>query len=575
MSRARGNSTSISPRWIWPALVSILALYVFAVFLMHPVAYFGSFGDDGVYFSSAKALAEGRGYIMPSFPGRLPGMKYPELYPLILSGIWRLDPNFPSNVNFGVALTLLFGCAFLVLTFFMLRRWPGVGEIGALAVTGLSAFSVEFFFSSRFISTDVPFAAMALGAVWLTDRSRERDRGTAAIFAAGLLAGLSVGVRGLGIAAVAGIWLALLGKREFQRLGWFSVAALPSSIPWLWPSFARIFAHSGSALLQDPDANGWTQTVCYYSSYACNWRMWVTNWTSFKSVIEFNLKAICQAPGLALLSPFAATSGLASLALVSLLSAAAVIGVIRLSQKLGWQPIHAFLLCNLALILPWPYEPERFLIPFYPLLFAGVWLEGKRLASLLVSSFGPGRSVGERALAAAMGLGAIALAALVSFNCFYYNPSQTATRGELGQRLLAERSGAYSWIRDHAAPNANVIADRAGALYLSTGRRAVPPIASLVQSFYQHDPRYIEHDVAHLGDVAAHIHASYWLLCNDDTGAVAEELGPDRVKELEILAQAPVVYRSTDGAVRLYDVRSLFSVLSGTAGLAARQHSGK
>lgn len=179
LERIHGGAAGMNHRWTWATLAAVLALYVFSATRIRPISYFGYRKDDQVYFSSAKSLATGHGYILPSFPARLPGMKYPELYPLVLSVIWRLDPHFPSNVNFGATLTLLFGCSFLIIAFSMLRRWPGVGDAGALAAVALCAFSLPFLLDSACMMTDIPFAAMALGAMLLADRSRGSSHGVA------------------------------------------------------------------------------------------------------------------------------------------------------------------------------------------------------------------------------------------------------------------------------------------------------------------------------------------------------------------------------------------------------------
>src|SRR5712692_4056093 len=89
----------------WICLAAVLIGLLLYVARLHPANYFGYLEDDSVYFSSAKALAEGRGYIQPSFPGTPPG-KYPVLLPWLLSWIWRINPSFPANLRLAVWVTL-------------------------------------------------------------------------------------------------------------------------------------------------------------------------------------------------------------------------------------------------------------------------------------------------------------------------------------------------------------------------------------------------------------------------------------------------------------------------------------
>src|SRR2546426_10733936 len=109
----------------WIALSAILVGYIFFVVRLHPTNFFGFSHDDTLYFSSSKAIAEGRGYILPSVPGTPPATKYPILYPWILSWVWRWNGSFPANLFAAVALNLAFGVAYLISAFFFLRKLCG------------------------------------------------------------------------------------------------------------------------------------------------------------------------------------------------------------------------------------------------------------------------------------------------------------------------------------------------------------------------------------------------------------------------------------------------------------------
>jgi hypothetical protein len=549
---ARGSA------WIWPALGVLLAIYVAAAWRASPAVTFGALQDDTLYFSSAKALAAGQGYILPNFPGHLRATKYPELYPLLLAGVWRADSHFPENLNLAAALTLAFGAAALVVVFLMLRRWPGVGDWPALMLTALCTFTAYFLYLSVGVMSDVPFMALTLAAAWLAQLSLESDSGAAAL-SAGAIAGLSVGMRSLGIAAVAGIGLVMLAKGARRRLTWFCVAALPLTLLWLWPAAASVLHPRGDPLRAYPTATGWGQTLCYYSSYGCNWRMNVTNLSALEAVAAVNLKGMVQQPGLDLLSPIAPQNSLLSLVLVMLLSVGAYVGIVRHWRRAGWQPVHAIFLLYLALILPWPYTPDRFLLVFMPLFFGGLWLEGRGLAALVTARLKPGAASGERIAAAVLGLAVLALMAMIAANFLYSTPREIGRVTRDRRRLLAAKQGAYNWIRQHAPPGARIIAYEDGLAYLYTGRQSIRPIASLTQAFYMDDMGYAQRDAAHLTDVARHVNASYWLISPDDFALESpsdSRLLPAR--ERQLLAAAPVVYRSADGSVTLYDVRGLW-----------------
>src|SRR5271169_3028901 len=91
----------------WIGLSVILVTYVVTVIRLNPLDLFGIKQDDSLYFTSAEALANHRGYILPSVPGGPIATKYPILYPWILSWVWRWNPSFPANLNDAVALTVI------------------------------------------------------------------------------------------------------------------------------------------------------------------------------------------------------------------------------------------------------------------------------------------------------------------------------------------------------------------------------------------------------------------------------------------------------------------------------------
>ncbi len=52
----------------------------------------GVYHDDGIYVSTAQALAEGQGYRLINLPGSPAQSKFPILYPALLAVVWRLWP---------------------------------------------------------------------------------------------------------------------------------------------------------------------------------------------------------------------------------------------------------------------------------------------------------------------------------------------------------------------------------------------------------------------------------------------------------------------------------------------------
>ena len=202
-------------------LAAILIVYVFQVERVHPVVFFGQFQDDSIYFSTAKALAEGEGYNLISFPGSPRQTKYPIVYPWLLSFIWKLNPNFPANLVPAICLTEFFGCICLLAMFYLLRKLPGIGETPALFLTAVCAVHPVFVRMSGLVMSDIPFMACLLMALALCVFV-QNDGGPAWMYALiGGIAGVSVGIRTVGVAVVAGIFCALaynafISKKSFR-----------------------------------------------------------------------------------------------------------------------------------------------------------------------------------------------------------------------------------------------------------------------------------------------------------------------------------------------------------------------
>ncbi len=76
--------------------------------------HLGFYHDDSIYWVSAQSLAMGDGYRIESLPGQPYQTKYPPLYCALLAGIWKLDPQFPSNLRLATLFAWLLLAAVLV-----------------------------------------------------------------------------------------------------------------------------------------------------------------------------------------------------------------------------------------------------------------------------------------------------------------------------------------------------------------------------------------------------------------------------------------------------------------------------
>jgi 4-amino-4-deoxy-L-arabinose transferase-like glycosyltransferase len=532
-----------------------------------PQGYFGAFNDDAYYYGSAKALAQGRGYIIPSLPGCPRQTKTPVLYPWLLSWVWRWYPSFPSNITPAAWVTAFFGGWFLVAAFELLRRLKGVGDRAAIIIVALCAFHPTVLLLSRTVMTDVPFAALVLTAAFAADGAMRTQAKPLRAVLVGILVGLAVMTRTMGLVAVAGVAAVAGYRRAYRQAALFCLAAAPFLFYVLWSSRSSLAAASmGLAHGATSAFPGYEQTLVYYTCYQRYWRLCVPHLSVFFAMLPTNLGGLLQAAPLYLISPTLETGRpLTSVkpvlddVIAGAVSLLVVAGIVRQARNSEWKPIHFIMAFNTALMLVWNWPiADRYNLAFVPLFYMGLWLEGEHLLHLLLVSWRQKRPTGEKVLAGVMLTGVLALSAVVLWNYVYgFRPKLS---GLAGQRSLIglQKAQAYDWIRRNTDPGVTIMTYDDASLYLYTGRTAMPPLAFSTEYYYTGNKRVLERDLARMTDAARAVEARYWLVSDDDVPSQVEDAQPLIRHRIEsLLSQMPEVFHSGSGQVRLYDISRL------------------
>lgn len=552
----------------WVCFGGVLLLFLGYLAWLHPTDWFGRNTDDAAYFSSAKALAEGRGYIIPSLPGNPPQTKYPVLYPWLLSVVWKWNPSFPSNLALGVSVTALFSCWFLVVAFELLRKLKGVGDWPALIIICLCAFNVQFLIFSGSILSDLPFMALAVTAALVADRAMRKDGLFVLAGFAGLLAGISMMLRSIGVAVVAGILVAALVRRCFPQMAAFCLGAAPFFAGAVWSAGVSTVS-AGSGLAAGAALPGWKQTLVYDTSYIKMWKLCVPNFHVFWVMLRSNIIQAAQAPAVYFLSPTLKIGHSAAANWLGLLiGILSVAGLVRQARGDEWKAIHFIFALYLTVIFLWNYPiMDRFMLLLLPFFFMGLWIEGRNLGSIVFAALRSPGSVGECVVAGAVATGLLTLAGAMSWNCALgYRPALKAI-GTQHSYITRQTLPVYAWIRQHAAPGTVIVAAEDKTLYLYTNHRAVAPIAFSTEYVYTGDGKVLDRDLNHFTDTAVAVGACYWLTSEHDfERLIPTSEAQDRVEHL--MAGLPEVSRSEDGRIRLYDASSLSR--RGDAGCAVR-----
>jgi hypothetical protein len=539
----------------WIGLACILAAFVAEVVRLHPTNLFGETEDDSIYFSSAKGIAEGRGYVLASFPGTPPATKYPVFYPWLLSWVWRWNPSFPSNLTGAIAISVVFGVLYIAFAFMFLRRFKDISQAEALILTGFCALHPVVILYGGSVLTEIPFAALSLGAMLVAEELIASAPSALAAICCGGLVGLCMFTRAFGVPVAAGIALALLAYRA-----WRPVLIFCGSVA---PVFAFLFWKTVSARVMVPPVSGaaasslgWVHTWTYYTSYLNVWKQGVPTVAAFLMMLKSNILLFLIAPATYLLFPLVQPKTILGAVVVVVLAAVTLAGVFREGRRNGFRPIHFVLPFYACVTVLWTYpDVSRFLIPFLPLFAAGVWLEGKYLLRMVRGAIGSGAN-SEKVLAIAMGAVVILSVSLVMTNYFGAGRESLTNLARRRGILLQEKRQAYDWISSFAPSDARLVAYEDATLYLYTGRVATRPFTFTTAEFRDHS--LLERDLDHMTDVPVAIGAQYWVFSDDDFGFETLEAYQNGQARMRILERdLPLVFRSDHDHVRVYFIGCL------------------
>ena len=413
-----------------------------------------------IYVITAKALAQGQGYKLINLPHPLWQTKYPILYPALLAVIWKLWPTFPGNLLIMKWLSVFCGAATVGLSYLYLIRFNDFPRGVALASALLCATSSYLLYFSSQAMSEMPFALLAVSALWMVDAQIERPvGGPSRQFCSGVLSALPFLCRTLGVTLVlAGLLLLYHWKRPLR---WVVLGAALVVIPQgLW-SLGGLGA--------------WTREpiIGYYTDYLSWWG--ATGVASIGQVMASNFFDIIWSNTVSSLEGL--HRALKSVDLWGWYEACHLFGVIPLigiaSQLRRGQVLPYFLVAYLAVVCLWPWPPMRFIIPILPFiagyLLLGIWALGRQ-SSLLPR---------YRSLAAV----GLAILIVANLTLLYRHHTLAQLTGYPYLRLPSKEPVAWSsyqeifkWLESHAGP-ADVIASWEDTMiYLYTGRPAFRPI---------------------------------------------------------------------------------------------------
>lgn len=443
------------------ALATAAIAVLLGFFAMNDVPI-GIFQDDGHYAILARAIAIGDGYRYTNLPGAPAATHFPPGYPLLLSVLWRVAPQFPANV----ALLKLINVLLLPLAALAVRELARrVGALSAVAssvVAVVSVATVPVLFLNGLLFSETAFIIALCGVLIMADRfvvhpvvsaaAPEAAPTPAPAWRAAALLGLAIGalslLRTVGVTVLPAAMAILLWRRRWRDAAIVCAGALVFLLPWqLWTS-----AHAHDV----PEA-----VVGAYGAYG----PWITDaWRAggfdfVFAVAAENLRGMRLV--LMLFGLYEAPVVLQVSAAVAL-AALAGVGAARCWARASVS-VLVFVPYALLLLL-WPFPPDRFLWPLWPVFLVLLFVGAAQLSAPTVP---PAARVAVRAVAVLLAAGFAT----------WHARSWRDRSWESGERANARMGIAAASIAAALPTDGLVASDQDAMVHLYAGRPAVPLLA--------------------------------------------------------------------------------------------------
>lgn len=439
-----------APRWLgW--LVALCAI-IAGVHAMSPSPV-GVFYDDAMYVALGKAIAHGQGYAYLNLPDAPAATHYPPIYPLFLALLWRIAPSFPANVVLfklaNVGFTALAAVGAYQFGRRQLRLPASFAAGGAIA----GAVALPSLYLTSMVLSEPLFLALLIPVLLVSERTVERETSLARAFAIGAAIGALSLVRTFGILVAPALVVVLLRRRRWRDALSLTLGTAIVIAPWLW------WVHRFDGLIP-PVLRG------AYGSYT-GWLIEATRSGGAEFVrrtIALNASTIWGIVARTF-SPW--PSPLADALIVTLVAALAAVGAFAERRRLRVSLI--FLALYFGVVLIWPFPPIRFIANLWALLVLLPLAGACALWRLAARRPDPALRF---ATATAAGLPALGLLVLTVQG---YRESAWAGLA----RFQAERiDPKNAWVARHTRSDDVIATEDEVAVYLYTGRHAVPVYAS-------------------------------------------------------------------------------------------------
>lgn len=376
-SRRKGQS---KPK-ITLLLILLASAFYYLVPKFGPCAI-GVWQDDGIYVSTAKSLAMGSGYRHIELPTRPLQTKYPIFYPALLSIVFFVSPAYPQNSHPLLLPTVIAAGVLVILAAVYTRRLFS-DTSGRVVLAGILAFFSPVIISLvRFTLSDLLYGALSVGALLaLDDRcveaATQRERHFWVAVSA-FLVSLCVLTRAFGLTLLVGALLTFLLRKQYREAGMMIVVFGLCLMPW-W--FWQMTAAHANGTLQHSALEAPELSYSLWLPQHPGQTARVVLQNLFRTVFGFGYFQLALPQQFCIQSTANLSWRTFFLHLACYGSAILMLVGFLKSARTRWGVFHLYAVFYAALMLVWPFEPYRFLVPWTPFLIHFVLSGAHALAS--------------------------------------------------------------------------------------------------------------------------------------------------------------------------------------------------
>ena len=503
--------------WLPPVLVFVAA--VVAGINAIDASPVGVFYDDAHYVILARSLATGEGYRYLNLPGAPVATHFPPGYPAFLALLWGISSDFPANAQlFKMVNAILLGVV-AVASYGVARRVASVGPALATLIAASATITIPPLVLSSSVMSEVFFLALLLPLLPVAERWVERE-GLGHAVMLGAAAGLLFLVRSHGVVLVVAFAFGYAFRQRYREAIVAVAVSLIVMMPWL------LFVRHYDPLIPEPLRG-------QYGSYGS----WLADglrrggvgilFAALRDNLITTYAIIARSFSIAQNPLFDAITVVSVLALL-------VAGIIALVSRA--RVTLLFLAGYFGTVLVWPFSPLRFIWGVWPLLML-ILVSGAALLWRSGPSTQPAK-IGRRfGLAASV----VVLAGGLLFTVRGYANAWWATVSVSTANRIQPQ---LNWTNQYARADAVVAADDEGAVYLYTGRRAVPANAFTVEQYFRARPT--PENAARMRDILRVTSADYvvaWAQPTQDAAALLAAMIPPVLVQVDTIPTGRV-YRT-------------------------------